>query len=74
MIRPAVLTVIALSALALTGCASNANYNLQDGDANYDAVKKASEACKARGGEIALKSGGDTTELGDYQCKMGKGN
>ncbi len=71
MIRTAAL--MTLAALALGACASNANYGLQEGDANYDAVKKASEACKARGGEIHLKSGGDTTELGDYECQMGKG-
>jgi hypothetical protein len=73
MIRARVLTLLAATALALGACASNANYSLQEGDANYDAVKKASEACKARGGEIQLKSGGDATELSDYECKMGKG-
>ena len=74
MTRGAVLAALTLAAsLAAAGCASNANYSLQNGDANYDAIRKATEECKAHGGEIHLKSGGDTTELNDYQCKMGKG-
>jgi hypothetical protein len=74
MIRALLLTVAAgAGALSLSACASNANYGLQDGDANYDALKKATEDCKARGGHIELKSGGDTKELSDYECKMGKG-
>ncbi len=73
MTRGVVLAALTLAASLAAGCASNGNYSLQNGDANYDAIKKASEDCKAHGGEIHLKSGGDSTELNDYQCKMGKG-
>ncbi|MBS0409050.1 MAG: hypothetical protein JSR86_03965 [Proteobacteria bacterium] len=68
----AVLLIASAASLALSACAGG-SYGLQEGDANYDAVKKASDECKARGGHIQLKSGGDTTELGDYECKMDKG-
>jgi len=73
MIRPGAALLISFAAsLALSACAGG-SYGLQEGDANYDAIKKASEDCKARGGHIQLKSGGDTTELSDYECKMDKG-
>ena len=73
--RGAPLFLLAMAAAASLGaCASNANYNAPDGDANYDALKKATEDCKAHGGHLELKNGGDSTELGDYACKMGKGS
>ena len=72
--RRAPILVLAMAAVTLGACASNANYNAPDGDANYDALKKATEDCKAHGGQLQLKNGGDTTQLGDYACKMGKGS
>jgi hypothetical protein len=61
-------------ALALYGCASTAqeSYGLGSGDANYDAIKGATQACQARGGQIRLKNGYDGRELASYQCKIGK--
>jgi hypothetical protein len=61
--------------LALAGCSSapegNAWYQL--GDANYDALKAAHDACVDKGGKFQLKSGGEPTHLGDYECLMPKG-
>ena len=61
--------------LALGGCAAGqGSYGLESGDASYDALKAASEKCKAQGGEVRLKNGGDSRDLGDYECKVGKGS
>jgi uncharacterized lipoprotein YmbA len=61
--------------LGLAACSSgpegNAYYQL--GDASYDALKAASDACTAKGGKFQLKSGGEPTHLGDYECLMPKG-
>ncbi len=63
--------VLAL-ALGLAACgALKGNYDLPPGDANYDALKAATEECKAKGGEVSLKSGYDERELSNYQCKIG---
>ena len=51
--------LLAASLLTLTACGSAGSYGLGDGDASYDEIKKATEACKARGGVIELKTGGD---------------
>ncbi|MFI4934555.1 MAG: hypothetical protein ACHP7N_08050 [Caulobacterales bacterium] len=45
----------------------------ESGDATYDALKAATEACKQQGGDFHLKNGGDPTHMGDYQCAKGKG-
>jgi hypothetical protein len=70
-------TLIVAAALAtLAACASNGpegNAWYQQGDADYDALKQASEACKAKGGDYELKPGGDPTHLGDYACNPKKG-
>ena len=61
-------------ALALCACGSmsQGSYALGQGDANYDAVKAATQACQAQGGQIHLKSGYDGRELASYECKIGK--
>ena len=57
----------------LGGCAvSQGSYALGQGDANYDAIKAATQACQAQGGQIHLKNGYDGRELANYECKMGK--
>ena len=67
--KAALLFVIAI---VLAGCGElRGDYELPPGDANYDALKAATEACKAKGGEIRLKGGGyDNRELSNYQCKI----
>jgi len=70
------LTLIGALLLGLGACSSNApegNAWYQLGDANYDALKSADDACKAKGGAFRLKEGGDPTHLGDYECKLPKG-
>jgi hypothetical protein len=69
-VKAAFLLVMALS---LVGCGTlRGDYDLPPGDANYDALKAATEACKAKGGEVRLKGGYDNRELSNYQCKIGK--
>jgi hypothetical protein len=57
--------VFAAAALLLGACATDS----YDGvDANYDAIKSASNACQASGGELRLKSGYDGRTLSDFTC------
>jgi hypothetical protein len=61
--------------LGLAACSSGPEGNAwyQIGDANYDALKAANDACVAKGGKFQLKSGGEPTHMGDYECLMPKG-
>ncbi len=72
--RAAALPLALAMGLALAGCGAlmKGDYDLPTGDANYDALKAATEACEAKGGHVRLKSGYDSRELSNYQCKMGK--
>ncbi|WP_372787071.1 hypothetical protein [Phenylobacterium sp.] len=59
--------VIALIlALGLTACETTAN---DGGTADYDALARASNDCKAHGGTLVLKDGGDAQYIQDYACK-----
>jgi putative hemolysin len=64
---------VALLAMTLALCACASSYDLGSGDANYDAIKDASAACKAHGGEIQRLADRDGRDLSDYQCRIGKG-
>jgi hypothetical protein len=71
------ILVIAAAFAALAACASNGpegNTWYQHGDASYDALKAASDACTSKGGVFELKTGGDPTHLGDYACNPRKGS
>lgn len=60
-------TVLALLALLAAGaCATAAP---EAGVANYDALKKAHEACAAKGGTLVLQKNGDPEYIGDYACE-----
>jgi hypothetical protein len=61
-----VLGALALLAACSSGPEGKAWY--EEGDANYDAVKAAHDACVAKGGDYQVRQGGDPTHLGDYQC------
>jgi hypothetical protein len=60
--------IIACALLSLGACAAYG-----EGEASYDAVKRASDDCKARGGTLQLKADGDSQKISDFECKMGKG-
>jgi ABC-type glycerol-3-phosphate transport system substrate-binding protein len=62
------LVVLTGVAVALSACAS---YGAPDGDANYDAVKAATDQCEAKGGHLQLKPEHDGRTVSDYQCKTG---
>jgi len=71
------LVVIALSLVACAGCADSGGSGrawYENGDATYDNLKAATDACKAKGGDLQLNNGGDPTHLGDYDCIMAKGH
>ncbi len=57
--------------LALAGCANIAStsYELGSGDANYDALNRATKECETAGGHVSLKGGGyDARQLDSYVC------
>ena len=60
------------AALAGCGSLSQAPYDLGSGDANYDALKAATQSCQAQGGEVRLRSGYDGRQMSSYQCVIGK--
>ena len=81
MIRPMIRLALVAASLAalvhLTACNANGpegNTYYEQGDASYDSLKDATDACKAKGGTFTLKTGGDPTHLGDYACVMAKGS
>jgi hypothetical protein len=71
------ILAIAAAFAALAACGANdtaeGNPWYSIGDANYDTVKAAADACKAKGGTFQLKPGGDSTHMGDYECAKPKG-
>ncbi|HEY0646600.1 hypothetical protein [Phenylobacterium sp.] len=58
-----------LAALALTACASGAGFGQAGGVATYDDLKKAQQACAAKGGSLKLQKNGDPQFLDDYACE-----
>jgi hypothetical protein len=68
----AAIAFASLAACKSDGPEGNPWYSM--GDANYDSVKAAADACKAKGGDFQLKDGGDPTHLGDYACNPKKGS
>jgi hypothetical protein len=53
---------------ALCACTS---YGAPDGDANYDAIKWATDQCQAKGGHLQLKAEHDGRKVSDYDCENG---
>ncbi len=70
----AALLCAPVAAISLGGCGSVSadSYGLGHGDANYDALKAASERCAASGGAIRVRKGADTRDLANYDCVIGK--
>jgi hypothetical protein len=65
------IIAVAALAIALSACTS---YGSPDGDANYDAIKTATDQCKAKGGHLQLKAEHDGRTVSDYECKIGGAN
>ena len=66
--RVAIATLI----LALCACQSTipvGSDGVGEGDANYDALRKANEICQAHGGVLTPRSGYDTRRLSGFKCK-----
>ena len=63
-----------IGAVTLSGCGglSDASYGLEPGDATYDALRAATAACQAKGGEIRQRGGGEGQNLSDYECAIGR--
>jgi hypothetical protein len=61
---------VALAMIAVLGLAACADMPSNDGGvATYDALRQATDACKAKGGTLTLKTGGDSQYIQDYACK-----
>jgi hypothetical protein len=61
---------IMLAAISLCACVSDAPPGADDVyGANYDNLKRAQDACNAKGGTLTLRSGGDQQSIADYACK-----
>ena len=61
------LPIAAVLMLGLAACETTGN-NVS-GTADYDSLKRATEACKTQGGTFTLKDGGDAQYIQDYVCK-----
>jgi hypothetical protein len=71
------LALIALAFVALAACTSAGDTSApwyEGGTANYDALKRAHDACVGKGGDFQVRPGGDPTHLDDYDCKNAKGS
>jgi hypothetical protein len=60
----AIITVLALGLAACDTFSAN-----EAGTADYDALKRATEECKAQGGTLVLKDQGDQQRIDAYVCK-----
>jgi hypothetical protein len=59
-------TLALIFALGLAACETASN---EGGVADYDALRKAQQACAAAGGVFKLKPGGDAQYIQDYACE-----
>jgi hypothetical protein len=76
MIRALLIAASLAGLMSVAACKADGpegNPYYQIGDANYDALKAADDACRTKGGKFTLKDGGDPTHLGDYECVTAKG-
>jgi len=59
--------VLMIAALSLSACETTTGNAA--GTADYDAVKRAADDCKAQGGSLVLKDQGDPQRIDAYVCK-----
>jgi hypothetical protein len=57
-----------LLVITLAGCSTGSSEPLGSGIASYDALRKANEACAARGGTVQARKDGTPGQLADYSC------
>jgi hypothetical protein len=60
--------LIVAAGLALSACETTGN-NVS-GTADYDSLKRATDDCKAKGGDFVLKAEGNAMYIQDYVCKV----
>jgi hypothetical protein len=60
--------VLAMTLTLLLGACAEGEQT-PGGVANYDALKRATDACVAKGGTLTLKKEGDSQYLEDYACE-----
>jgi hypothetical protein len=75
MIRALVLAAVVAAFAPLAACnttsdSAEGNPWYSQGDATYDTIKQATDACKAKGGTFQLKKGGDSSHMADWECVM----
>ncbi len=61
------ISIAALLLVGLSACETTGN-NVS-GTADYDSLKRATDACAAQGGKLVLKDGGNIQYIQDYVCK-----
>ena len=61
-----IVAAVMILAFGLTGCETAGN---AAGTADYDTLKRATDECKASGGELVLKDQGDRQRIDAYVCK-----
>jgi hypothetical protein len=65
---------LALGACATDEATSPSSYALGRGVVSYDELRRASDKCRADGGNIEAKQdGGDPAQLSNYTCVISKG-
>jgi hypothetical protein len=60
------LILIAAATMTLSACAEGGPTG---GVATYDALKQATDACKAKGGTLVLQKDAASEDLANYDCK-----
>jgi hypothetical protein len=60
------LIIAAAAIVALSACAEGGPTG---GVATYDALKKATDDCKAKGGTLVLQKDAASEDLANYDCK-----
>jgi hypothetical protein len=60
---------LALMVLTLSLGACETGMTNAAGTADYDALKRATDDCKVRGGSLVLKDQGDAQRIDAYVCK-----
>jgi hypothetical protein len=63
------MKIAAATMILALGLAACETANTEAGTADYDALKRATEDCRAQGGSLVLKDQGDPQRIDAYVCK-----